>query len=442
MTIPKATVAGVAMANTASLGQRLWVWYLSLPERRRFLLVTAVAFAAVFARRPERLTQAEFYGEDGSVFYLGTYFGTIPEILFRPYAGYDNLLSRALAFVERAVPVVWAPLVANTGAILMVALLAAFIASSRLRSTIPHPGARLAVALLVVALPNSVETLGVAADLMRYVALFLLAMSVADRPSSTLGRMADISGVVVAGLTGPMGLLLLPLFLVRAWTRRERYSTLLAGALSAASAVQLLTIILSGRHAANLVDMPDLVRAFAFRTTVQAVLGQQWSYVLSNAGIPLIIGAAAVLLIAAAIIVLWWTAVPGRLRWPLAWTFVAVTGSSALAQTEGGAVLLDLVAANRYFVVSTAMVAAVVFCGLLCARSRRIRPLALGMAILLACGLGGDLRMYPFPTYGWPGRAACIGGPAPCDVDVFYPPAWTVHWPGTGGTYVQPRPGA
>lgn len=421
---------------------RVWTWYLSLSEGQRFVVVTVAAFASIFARRPEQLLSAEFYGEDGAVFYVGTYFGSVPQVLFRPYAGYDNVLTRLLAYVERAVPVLWAPFIANLGAMILVALLAAFLASGRLQKVVPHAGMRLAIAALLVFLPDSAQTLGIAADMMRYAPLYLLALSLATIPLSRLGRAADLIVAGLVGISGPASILMLPLFLWRAWKERERHMASLAVVQTLASIVQLSTVFVSGRHPANFATPIDLFRAFTFRTTVQSLFGEQVTSVLTRVGIPFVIGLAAVLAIGAALVWAWRRALPPEARWPVMWTFLVVTLASAFAQTEGGATLLTVGLGSRYFLHSTALCAVVVVAAFVKLRQGWPKRVAMILTVMLAIGIGGDLRMFPFPSYNWATTYTCIGGRAPCEVDVFPPPLWTIHWPGIDGKYIQPRPGA
>ena len=65
---------------------------------------------------------------------------------------------------------------------------------------------------------------------------------------------------------------------------------------------------------------------------------------------------------------------------------------------------------------------------------------ALAVGGLLILGVVGDFRLPARPDYRWAERSGCIGGPVPCDVPVEFPNLWTIHWPGSSGTYVQPNP--
>lgn len=86
---------------------------------------TLVGFAAALmilvARRPEAIFRAQFFAEDGKVFYLPTFFSG-PGLLFEPYAGYLIVFPRLIAYAERLAPPAFAPMV---GTIVTFAMIAA-----------------------------------------------------------------------------------------------------------------------------------------------------------------------------------------------------------------------------------------------------------------------------------------------------------------------------
>jgi hypothetical protein len=426
----------VAAAPTSEVSVASWRSRVLPP-----LAVSAVAFTALVARRPEALFRSEFSFEGGSVFYAGTYFGSVPEILFRPYAGYQHLLARVISFLERVVPVQMAPLASHIVALALIAGLAAFIASDRLRTLVPSRGARLALAGLLVVLPNVQESAGVVGDIQRYIPIYLLALSLVPPPVSRWGRRLELAWLAVISISGPFAAFMQPIFWWRAWKRRDSYSISMVVILAAGAVVQLLSIAIDGRHAANLADPITLARIWAFRDIAGGFLGQTVTYHAILAGVPMLVGVLVTVVLAVCLVWLWWKALPLLPRAYVGYTWLVFATTPFFAQTEGVGLMANPAAANRYFLAPAAMTAIVVFAGYVRLRRPPERWVALLAAIALAVGIGGDLRLPVMPFQDWAHRSACIGGRQPCVVPVFEAPIWDILWPGSGGTWVQPRPG-
>jgi hypothetical protein len=403
--------------------------------------VAAGAFALLVARRPEALFRSEFSFEGGSVFYAGTYFGSVPEILFRPYAGYQHLLARLISFLERIVPVQLAPLASHIVALALIAGLAAFIASDRLRTIVPSRGARLALAGLLVVLPNVQESAGVVGDIQRYIPIYLLPLSLVPPPVSRVGRRLELSWLAIISISGLFAAFMQPLFWWRAWKRRDRYSLSIVAILALGAVVQLLSIAIDGRHPANLADPVTLARIWVFREIVGGVMGQTVTYHAILAGIPIFVGFLVTILLSVVLVWLWWRALPPVPRAYVGFTWMVFAIVPFFAQTEGVGLIANPAAANRYFLAPAAMSAIVIFAGYVRLRRWPGRWVALVGAVALAVGIGGDLRLPVMPYQDWADRSACIGGPQPCVVPVFETPTWSIVWPGSAGTWVQPRPG-
>jgi len=405
------------------------------------LAVAAAAFVVLVARRPEALFRSEFSFESGSVFYAGTYFGSIPEILFRPYAGYQHLLARLISFAERLVPVQLAPLMSHLLVLALIAGLAALIASDRMKSAVPNQGARIALAGLLVVLPNVQESAGVVGDVQRYIPIYLLLISLVPAPRTRPGRVLELGFLAVISVSGLFAALMQPLFWWRSWRKRDRYSLSIVAILAVGSVIQLLSIALDGRHPANLAEPITLLRIWAFRDVVGALIGQTMSYQAVTAGIPLLIGGMVTVGLAILLVRLWWKALPSLPRAYVGFTWLVFATTPFFAQTEGAGLMANPGAANRYFLIPGAMAALVVAVAFVRLRRPPDRWLAVLAAVVLAIGIGGDLRLPALPYQDWADRSACIGGPNPCVVPVFEPPTWDIVWPGSGGTWFQPRPG-
>jgi hypothetical protein len=232
-----------------------------------------------------------------------------------------------------------------------------------------------------------------------------------------------------------------PLFWWRAWRKRDRYSLAIVAIFAAGALVQLASIAVDGRHAANLADPLNLARIWIFRTITEGFIGQRLTFHLSNAGIPILLGAAITAVLAIVLVVLWWKALDGWLRTAVAYVWLVFAITPVFAQTEGVAWLTGVGAANRYFLVPSAMAALVVFAAFARLRRPPYRFAAVAGVIMLAIGIGGDLRLPALPEQGWADNSGCIGGSEPCIVPVYEPGDWSIVWPGSDGQWAQPRPG-
>ena len=118
-----------------------------MPAAARWTVTVAAFFALLLARRPETILRAEFAFEDGKVWYLGAWHLPLFEAIATPYAGYLHLIPRVVGYFERQGSVSMAPLVGNMVALVVVALIAAYVSSDRLSRVIPSRHVRLIAAL-------------------------------------------------------------------------------------------------------------------------------------------------------------------------------------------------------------------------------------------------------------------------------------------------------
>jgi hypothetical protein len=410
----------------------------SLPPIVGWLAFVVLAITIVVLRRPESLTDAAFFYEDGQVFYIGAFFGSPLDQLTRQYEGYLHVIPRLVAMLERLVPPASAPLIGNGVALLVVVGVAAYIASGRLANVIPERRTRVLLAIVFLLLPGAWETLGSITLVQWYLAIFLLLAGIAGAPRGRIGSAAELVAIAFAGLTGPFSLLFAPVFWVRAWRSRDSWSITTAGLVTLVGAVQLTVLLFSGERSGQLPSLQAIGEFLTVRLWA-SVLGGFWMSGLIPRGIPIGAAVVASLLLLVAI-VLTASAAPRKLVAALAFGALVIVGATLLDQPFGLPVSPYL--AGRYVLIVSVLVAFTATLALGDGRQRRpaIRGAALAVGGLVLFGMVGDFRLPAHPDYGWAERAGCIGGPVPCDVPVEFPSVWTVHWPGTSGTYIQPNP--
>jgi hypothetical protein len=382
-----------------------WRWIVA----RHPLLLFGAALLIYVARRPQVLVTPEFRGEDGQVFYIGTYFIGPLESLFTPWNGSLHIVPRAVALLERLVPVSVAPLVANLAAVVIVAAIATYVAT-RLKVDLPI---RLALATLILVLPGVNETHGQITWAPWHLAVFLVAVPLARRPASRIGQWIEAVAVLVAGLGAPLIVVLLPLYL-------HCRGRLLVAA-SVAAGAQLVTAFLLPRVTPAGGDLAFV----AIRAIGEPFVG--W-HLITGGGLEwrlLLAGAVAVLLVMAL------RRAPRSWLALAAYIWAATLAAVIFRSGDSFAFLANGSSGNRYFLLPglalTALVVAIAI--------RQRAPAAVTLCLVLVIGIILDFRIAAHPTLDWASRSACIGGPEPCVVPVYPTDVFSIRWPGVGGSY-------
>lgn len=208
------------------------------------LVLAGIATAALwFSHLPSLLLHAQFYADDGRWYATAYQEGALPS-LFQPDAGYLVLFQRLAAAAALALPTIAAPTFFNVVALLLEVAGICYLLSSRMAPAIPGLWVRVAIALLVVALPNAYDTSGNLTNSQWHLALIAFLVLFARAPRRVWGWITDGTIVVLAGLTGPYSLLLAPIALWR-WVeeRTDRRRLLLLVASGACAAVQMGIIL-------------------------------------------------------------------------------------------------------------------------------------------------------------------------------------------------------
>jgi len=204
-------------------------------------MVFAVAFLIVCSRRPDALLQAQFYAEDGAVFYTAAYQFGLHSLLI-PYGGYLHTLLRLTALLAQLFPLAIAPLVMNLVGITVQVLPVNLFLSSRF-SSIAFP-IRLLAGFLYLALPNAFEIHVSVTNVQWHLALLACLALLAQPAVSSGWRGFDATVLVLTALSSPMAILLVPMAAVLWWKRRDRCSATSLALLAPGAAVQALIVLL------------------------------------------------------------------------------------------------------------------------------------------------------------------------------------------------------
>jgi hypothetical protein len=204
-----------------------------------------VACAILVSRRPDAILNAQFFQEDGHVWFADAYnFGWWAG-LFRTYEGYHHVFLRLGASLALLVPLTLAPLVLNLIAICIQALPANLLVSVRC-SAWGSLRFRALLAGVYLALPNTREMLNDISQSQWPLTLCAFLLLAGSTPRSVGGRIFDISILLLCGLTGPECFFLLPIALFLAWRHRDRWRWVATGVLAALCPIQAWSLLNGG----------------------------------------------------------------------------------------------------------------------------------------------------------------------------------------------------
>lgn len=376
------------------------------------------AFVVLVLRRPQAILHPGFVYEDGQQFFMTAWYEGFGS-LNKEYGGVLYVGTRLIALAEQFIPIGYAPLFGQIISLAIVAAIAAYIASRALENVVPDRRVRLALALVFLLLSNTEMTLGRPTFLQFYFGVFMVAAAVAARAGVfTLG------GLALMGATGPFGILMTPLFAVRAWIRQDRDSLVRLAAIGIPAVVQ--TVLLLGADRQGYVPPPTLdptdVALILGGHLIVELIGGVYTVQALTLNLPLwatapITVALVVLIMAAA------RSLDRRELLVLGYASAAVIGASLVLGTAEREQWLIPYSAARYFIIPGAMLGALI----VLTTARRNRA-GMVLALVLAAGLVGDFRLQEPEGHHWRAESACIGGPAPCTVPVSPGGIWDIHY--------------
>ncbi|HUV68225.1 MAG TPA: hypothetical protein VMW15_01090 [Terracidiphilus sp.] len=208
-------------------------------------VVFVLACAVIISRRPDAVFHAQFWGEDGAVWYADAYNCGWWATLFREFYGYLEIFPRIGAFLALLVPLSFAPFVLNLIAIGVQAFPVNVLLSSR---SSPWGGLRHRVLLagVYLALPNSWEISATITNSQWLLALIAVLLLVATKPDSTGERLLDLCVLSLCGLDGPFCFFMLPIVIYLAWKPRDHWRWLEVIVLAMWGCVQAWTLLNGG----------------------------------------------------------------------------------------------------------------------------------------------------------------------------------------------------
>jgi hypothetical protein len=222
----------------ASLFQRV-VSGIEKKSRNQVFLVLLVAVAILFVRKTDSFIHPQFWAEDGAVFFQDQV-NQGASAIFKPYAGYLNLVPRLIAVVADAFfPYSAAPAVYNYASLLVMLVVIFNVYSPRF-----IVDNKLLLSLAIVLVPHfGNEVFMNVANVNWILAILLLVVLFKEEPGRRFGNVgrqvaSDAVAMVCCGFSGPFIIFLTPFFVWRLFARKSRYNSCLAAAAVLIAAIQ------------------------------------------------------------------------------------------------------------------------------------------------------------------------------------------------------------
>jgi hypothetical protein len=390
-----------ASATAAGAHSFIRVWQ----ERLRRLLPLwgmLLAGALIVSRRPDAVTHAQFWAEDGKLYYANVYNHGLLATLVVPQDGYFQELPVLAAGLAQIVALAFAPLVTNLIAIAVRVLPVGLLLSRRAETISPDLRVRTLLAALYIGLPGAAETNATVVNAGWFLAVAAVIVLMLRPPASRSGHVLDLATLSLCAVTGVFCIALAPLaFLYRHWRGPTAVPRSKLAILTAGMMLQLLAILVlqyhlpSGYNATPRASAPLHATAQGFFQIlgVRVVLGS----VLGSAVEPSAITGALVGVLAGIGALLAFRRGGAELRLMIA--FGGAMFAMALARSLGGGWpdLFAPPAGGRYFVIPQfAFVATLVWA---CVYMRRRPWLILFMSVLLCMCLFTIPREWAYPHF-------------------------------------------
>ncbi|HLC69472.1 MAG TPA: hypothetical protein VJH75_00300 [Patescibacteria group bacterium] len=202
-----------------SSGDYLEKWQTKRPAMF-YLSVFVIAFVIIVLRRVDVVAYAQFWAEDGTVWYEDAYNIGVSSI-FIPQSGYLQTFSRLVGIGSQILPLVYAPLFFNIIAIIIKIIPILFIFSKRYRKNFPSILVPVILSLVYLSLPNTSEVYANVTNAHWYLATTAFLVFTAERATSRAGKIFDVALLILSGLSGPFIIFLFPVAVIWWWLNRK-----------------------------------------------------------------------------------------------------------------------------------------------------------------------------------------------------------------------------
>jgi hypothetical protein len=199
---------------------------------------------AVISRRPDALSNPQFFAEDGNIWFADAYNYGWLRALAMTHTGYFQTLPRLGAALALAVPLRYAPLVMNLIGLVLQIAPAVFLLSRRASNWAPLR-IRTLMAAAYVALPNTSELNVSITEAQWHLGLLACLVVLSRSPKSRIGIAFDVTVLALCGLTGPFCIVLCPAAFTVWWIERTRWRVAVAALLWSTACLQGISLLSS-----------------------------------------------------------------------------------------------------------------------------------------------------------------------------------------------------
>jgi hypothetical protein len=364
----------------------------------------AMASLLVASRWPDVILHANFWGEDGWVWYAKAREPGLVSLI-QPHTGYLQTVPRLVALAAQPFPLAWAPTIFAAAAVAIQVGAATYLVSDRMSAAWPSTAGRILFALVYLLLPNSAEVYANLTNAQFHLAFFAFLVLASTPPAGWAGAGLDAFILVLSGLSGPFCIFLAPVAVLRAWRDRDSTRYWRAAVVLASCVVQIGVLSLSYRRPGSMLGAGPrrLAVIVAFRVVLAALVGRHTTIKLGDLPIwqsnllPL-----AVTFVASALTILACLRGSDLVRWGClagGLLFAAALISPA-PMTRGAWVIIsdDPDWGSRYFVLPMLAWIGVLFT-LAADRTLVVRVVGVCLIALLLVELPGDWHLSPLDTW-------------------------------------------
>lgn len=177
------------------------------------LMMFIIIVAVIIMRRPDIITAAQPWAEDGRFWFQDAYNNGWFATLFKPENGYYQSISRITYGIAIAFGVTHAALVANIIGILIRASFVLFILSKRM--SFAPLAYRATVAIYILLMPNIAEGYPNITNMHWYLSMYLLCVILARNAETYIDKAHDYILLVVSAMSGPFIVFIAPCLLIK-----------------------------------------------------------------------------------------------------------------------------------------------------------------------------------------------------------------------------------
>lgn len=217
-------------------------------NKNKVIISFLTTLLIIILRRPDAIINAQFWAEDGVVWFAKAYNEGGLKSLLEPQNGYYQSISKLIAWFSLLFPLKFAPLIFNSFAIVIRALPIALLWSNRFSKIIPSNKAKLAISIIYLILPTIREVHSNITNAHWHLALYAFMIIIAPSAKATAEKIHDIIFMIIAGLSGPFSIILSPIAIIFWWFKRKNVTSffyVLSFLIFLSATIQLLSVSLT-----------------------------------------------------------------------------------------------------------------------------------------------------------------------------------------------------